>query len=128
MTQKNIGVIGAGAWGTALAILMTRSDHNTQLWAYEADLVSQINQTHENPLYLPGVTLPHALTATNDMATLADSDLILMVGPAQHMRRLITDFAPCQLFYQGQALPVMSPKVCRLRLHWRVRTQCAGLN
>lgn len=103
MTQKNIGVIGAGAWGTALAILMTRSDHNTQLWAYEADLVSQINQTHENPLYLPGVTLPHALTATNDMATLADSDLILMVGPAQHMRRLITDFAQ----YSRADLPIV---------------------
>jgi glycerol-3-phosphate dehydrogenase (NAD(P)+) len=93
-----LSVIGAGAWGTALAMVALANGRDVRLWAYEADLVAQINQTHENALYLPGRPLDPALGATSDLAAAANAPLVLMVTPAQHLRatlrRMRPDLAP----------------------------------
>ena len=83
-----LGVLGAGAWGTALACASVRAGLETILWAREAEVVSSINQIHENTLFLPNVVLPDALTATANLADLCDVDVIFLVTPAQHLRSM----------------------------------------
>ncbi|HUX33033.1 MAG TPA: NAD(P)H-dependent glycerol-3-phosphate dehydrogenase [Gemmatimonadaceae bacterium] len=82
-------VIGAGAWGTALARLLALRGHEVRLWAHEPDVVDAINGRHENPLFLGGVTLPDALVATHaHRDALADAELVVYATPAQHLRGL----------------------------------------
>ncbi len=84
--MKKLGVIGAGAWGTALATVGVRAGLETLIWAREEEVVDSINRSHENHLYLKGVSLDPALKATSDMADLKACEIILMVAPAQHLR------------------------------------------
>jgi len=93
-SMKRAGVIGTGAWGTALAQVCVRAGLETTLWAREPEVVAAIAETGENSLFLPGVPLDPALACTNDLARLAGCDLILMVAPAQHLRAALTAFAP----------------------------------
>lgn len=83
-----IGVIGAGAWGTALAQVASRGGAVT-LWAREAEVADGINARRENAAFLPGVALSPAIRATADLAALADHDALLVVAPAQHVRRVL---------------------------------------
>ena len=92
--MKRAGVIGGGAWGTALAQVCARAGLDTTLWAREPEVVEGINVAHENPLFLPGIALEPTIRATGDFADLADSDLVLAVPPAQHMRATLAAFAP----------------------------------
>ena len=105
MTQqyRRIGVIGAGAWGTALAQVVTLGGNAVTLHAREPEVVASIRAIRENSLYLGGVKLSDGVTATNDLADLADCDLILAVPPAQHMRATLTAFKP----YARSGLPVV---------------------
>jgi glycerol-3-phosphate dehydrogenase (NAD(P)+) len=91
---RSAGVIGGGAWGTALAQVAARAGLAVTLQAREAEVVEAINSDHENRLFLPGVTLDAAVRASGDMADLAGADLILAVAPAQHLRSALTAFAP----------------------------------
>ena len=88
-----ISIIGAGAWGTALALAARRAGNDVTLWAYEADIVAAINDAHENTLYLPGVALDPAIRATGDLAEAATADALLLAAPAQHMRTTIAPLA-----------------------------------
>jgi len=90
---QKIGVLGAGAWGTALATAAVRAGRDTILWAREEDVVSSINRSHENSMFLKGVALPSELQATSTMADLSDCDAILVVSPAQHLRTMTTELA-----------------------------------
>ena len=83
------GVIGAGAWGTALAQLLAADGHAVRLWALEAEVVDAVNGSQENPLYLPGIPLSPSIAATGAMADMADCDLLLVVSPAQHLRSVV---------------------------------------
>ena len=83
-----IGVIGGGAWGTALAQAAVRAGRRVVLWARNPDVVSAIGARHENPIYLPGIPLDPAITATTDLARVAAADALLIVTPAQHVREL----------------------------------------
>ena len=83
---ENIGIIGAGAWGTALAQVAVRAGRRVTLWARDPGLIRTINQKHENPTYLPGIALEPAVRATGDMAEAAVADVVLLVTPAQHLR------------------------------------------
>ena len=65
-------VIGAGAWGTALADLLATSGHDVCLWAFESDVAQTINERHENARFLAGASLPPALNSTADQATALD--------------------------------------------------------
>jgi len=88
------GVIGGGAWGTALAQVCARAGLETTLWAREADVVASVNTDHENTSFLPGVALDPSIHATGDFVDLARSDLVLAVAPAQHLRATLAAFAP----------------------------------
>ena len=83
------GVIGAGAWGTALAQLLAADGQAVTLWALETDVVDAINGGQENPLYLPGIKLAPSIRATGAMTDLGDCDMVLVVSPAQHLRDVV---------------------------------------
>ena len=80
-----IGVIGGGAWGTALAQVAARGDRAVTLWAREAEVVAGINADHVNHLFLPGIPLSPAIVASDDLAALTNTDALLVVAPAQHV-------------------------------------------
>ena len=92
--MKRAGVVGAGAWGTALAQVCARAGLETTLWAREREVAEAIDRDHENALFLPGVELDHAIHASHDFVDLARSDLILAVAPAQHLRATLQALAP----------------------------------
>jgi glycerol-3-phosphate dehydrogenase (NAD(P)+) len=86
VTFATIGVIGGGAWGTALAGTMRRAGRAALLWAREAEVVDEINTAHVNSRFLPGAALDPDLRATGSLADLAGSQVVLLVSPAQHVR------------------------------------------
>ncbi|WP_188053257.1 NAD(P)H-dependent glycerol-3-phosphate dehydrogenase [Sphingosinithalassobacter sp. CS137] len=86
-----IGVIGGGAWGTALAQVLASGGTAVRLWAREAEVVDAINERHENTVFLPGIPLSPNVSATQELGDLADADPILVVTPAQHMRAVLRE-------------------------------------
>jgi glycerol-3-phosphate dehydrogenase (NAD(P)+) len=84
-----IGVIGAGAWGTALAQMLSSDGTNVLLWAFEPEVVAAINADHRNPLYLPSATLAPTIRATGDLADFAGLDTVLVVTPAQVLGKVL---------------------------------------
>ena len=84
--MKTIGVIGAGAWGTALAQTLSTAGCEVLLWAREAEVVDDVNRRHANAVFLPGVALTPGLAATNELGAVAACDVILMVAPTQFVR------------------------------------------
>lgn len=83
---QKIGVIGGGAWGTALAQRMAKNDRDVLLWALEDEVVSSINEAHENTVFLKGVPLAENLKATSDLQEVSQRDVLLIVTPAQYVR------------------------------------------
>lgn len=83
-----IGVVGAGAWGTALAQVMAEGG-DVLLWAFEHDVAEAINTRHMNDVYLPGMALSPDIMATSDLAAMTACDALLIVTPAQHVRRIV---------------------------------------
>ncbi|MEM9575351.1 MAG: 2-dehydropantoate 2-reductase N-terminal domain-containing protein, partial [Pseudomonadota bacterium] len=86
MTESKIGIVGAGAWGTALAQVLSEDQEEVLLWAREPELVKAITERHENHLFLAGHPLRHNIIATNDITQLHKCTAILIVTPAQHLR------------------------------------------
>jgi len=87
----SIGVVGAGAWGTALAQMLASDGRKVLLWAFEDGLAQAINQARLNALYLPDAVLSPQIEATPHLADLATCDIALIVTPAQHMGRVLED-------------------------------------
>lgn len=94
MSIGRIGVIGGGAWGTALAQVAAQGGRETLLWALEDDVISAVNRIHENPVYLRGLKLDSAIHATGNFSDLEGCDAWLVVTPAQHMRAIL-ERMPC---------------------------------
>lgn len=93
--MARIGVIGGGAFGTALACVMRRSGHETVIWAREPEIVAAINRDSANPVFLPGIPLAPGIMATNNLAEAAkDTDFLLLAPPAQHMRTVTSQLRP----------------------------------
>lgn len=90
----SIGVIGGGAWGTALAQVQAAHGRQTMIWAREAEVVDSINAYHENTPFLPGVTLDDRLQATGDLAAACAADILLLVTPAQYLRTSLEGMKP----------------------------------
>ena len=90
-----LGVIGGGAWGTALAQVASAGGRETLLWALEPEVVESINSAHENTAFLAGVPLSPAIRATSDLSELDDCDAWLVVTPAQHMRSVLERASDC---------------------------------
>ena len=91
---KNIGIIGAGAWGTALATVAVRSGCRATLWARDPEVATDINRHHENRKYLPGIDLDKTIIATSDLADFADKDALLFVTPAQDLGETAKKLTP----------------------------------
>ncbi|MBS1128783.1 MAG: hypothetical protein H6Q96_1163 [Nitrospirae bacterium] len=107
MAEK-IGIIGAGAWGTALALLLADRGHDVTLWMYEKDLAEETQRTRENRVYLPGFTLPAniSVNATLDRAV-RERPFILSVVPSHTARAISTRMAP---FLANDAVIVSASK------------------
>lgn len=88
-----IGVIGGGAWGTALAQVAARRGEPVLLWAREREVVAAINRSHENTRFLAGVALNESIRATGSLGELAACDALLVVVPAQHVRAVLAETA-----------------------------------
>ncbi len=88
MKNKNICIVGAGAWGTAIAKQISRNGHNVILYCREPNLVDEINKKCENKQYLPTIKLEKT-KATNDISIIEQSDIIFMVTPSQYMRSIV---------------------------------------
>jgi glycerol-3-phosphate dehydrogenase (NAD(P)+) len=91
--MQRIGIIGGGAWGTALAQTLCRAGRTVVIWAHEAATVAAINRDHANPMFLPGVALDPRIRATAVLAEAAACDALLLVPPAQHLRALAAALA-----------------------------------
>jgi glycerol-3-phosphate dehydrogenase (NAD(P)+) len=85
----HIGVIGAGAWGTALALVAAQAGRRVSLWAREPEVTESVERCRQNKIYLPDVTLPSTIEVTSDMALAAQADALLLVVPAQHVRETL---------------------------------------
>ncbi|HZB92709.1 MAG TPA: NAD(P)H-dependent glycerol-3-phosphate dehydrogenase [Stellaceae bacterium] len=93
--MQRIGIIGGGAWGTALALTARRAGRDVVLWAHEAEVAAAINRDHANPLFLPGIALDPAIAATTSLAAAVDgAEALLLVVPAQHLRGIAAALAP----------------------------------
>lgn len=93
MTSRfsRFGVIGGGAWGTALAQLLAADGAPVRLWAREKDVVVAINDEHHNPVFLPGAALSSSLTATDSLAEMAELDALLLVVPVPFLRAVLAE-------------------------------------
>lgn len=102
-----LGVLGAGSWGTALAVHFGEAGHRVRLWARDRELAGRMTEERANPEYLPGVTIPPTVEPTSEMAELVGCDLVLLVVPSHGFRKVLRQFL---------ALPVEAPGGRPLRL------------
>ena len=93
MPDRSVAVIGAGAWGTALATVAARAGREVTLYARDAAHAAHIDSSRENPR-LPGIVLASHIAITNDLAAAAGADIVLIATPAQHLRGAVTQLAP----------------------------------
>jgi glycerol-3-phosphate dehydrogenase (NAD(P)+) len=92
--MQRIGVIGGGAWGTALAQVLRRAGRDVVLWAREPEIVDAINRSHANPVFLPAVTIDPGIVATSELGVAARADGLLLTVPAQYLRDICFALAP----------------------------------
>jgi glycerol-3-phosphate dehydrogenase (NAD(P)+) len=94
MAEK-IGIVGAGAWGTALALLLADKGHDVSLWMHEKDLAEETRRTHENRVYLPGFTLPANISVLSSLEeAVRERPFILSVVPSHTVREVSARMAP----------------------------------
>ncbi|WP_059170967.1 NAD(P)H-dependent glycerol-3-phosphate dehydrogenase [Bacillus sp. FJAT-27445] len=85
-----IAVLGAGSWGTALALVLADNSHNVRLWSHNPAQVQEINSTHSNERYLPGIKIHESIHATNSLdEALADLDTLILAVPTKAIREVI---------------------------------------
>jgi len=91
----HIAVLGAGSWGTTLAILLADNSHEVTLWSYRDDTTKTINERRENPEFLPGIGIPETVRATGDLhEAVAHARVIVAAVPSQFLRSVVTDLKP----------------------------------
>ena len=94
MRFKRTAILGAGGWGTALAILWARQGNEIVLWGHNPERAEQLRSTRENADYLPGVTLPESVAITSDLSQAAAAELIVFVTPSTALRQVAEQLAP----------------------------------
>ncbi len=91
-----IAILGAGAWGTALATLLAHNGHDVLLWAYEAEVADDINNVHENKRYLPGIKLDNNIRATDDISqAICDAQWVFEAIPVKFLRKTLKQTVHC---------------------------------
>ena len=134
----NVGVIGAGSWGTTLANLLAKKGYPVTLWVYEADLAERMAKSRVNDLYLDGITLSPNLVVTNQLhEAVAGRELLLLVSPSQVMRQVLRRLQThldesCLLVsaakgIENETLQLMS-QVLEAELGSEVKSRCAFLS
>ena len=104
----NIGIIGAGSWGTALATLLAYNDHNVTLWVYENELHEHLLTNRQNHFYLPGVTLPESIFPTQSFSEATrKKDLLVSAVPSHLVRKILGECVP---FLDSQTIMVSVSK------------------
>ncbi len=86
---NEIGIIGAGGWGTAVSSVLVRNGFSPLLWAFEPETADEINTCHTNSVFLAGVPLPQEVRATNSIESLANADILVFAVPTQFVRRVL---------------------------------------
>ena len=93
--MKRIAIVGAGSWGTALAIMAARAGHEVCLWSRSSEIVQAVNQQQINPVYLPTARIPDRVSATEDIAVaLQKASLVVLAAPSHALRALLTKMSP----------------------------------
>lgn len=94
--MRNVTIVGAGSFGTALATVLDTAGNNVQIWGREQEIVDSINNEHRNPSYLPDLLLPDTIKAYNDLEhCLRDQDMILFATPSHTLREMAARIKPC---------------------------------
>ena len=93
MNYKKISVVGAGSWGTALAVLLGEHGVPIALWGHNAEHIAALKSDRENKVYLPGVKLAANIRPTGSLSDVADADVILMVAPSRATREVVEKMA-----------------------------------
>ncbi|MDE5797551.1 MAG: glycerol-3-phosphate dehydrogenase, partial [Treponemataceae bacterium] len=102
MNAKQVGVIGAGAWGSGLAQALARGGHKVELWAREQDVVDAINNEHENKRYLPGFPLSENLSASTDIRHVAsDKAFLILASPSLYLVDTVRQFLDVPTIQDG---------------------------
>lgn len=113
--SMNIGVVGAGSWGTALAFLLADKGYETDLWVYEEEVRGQIEKDRENKVFLPGIQLPDGIKPSGSLEkVVSGKDLVLVVVPSHHMRNVAGQMAP---FVKEDAIVVSASKGIENKTH-----------
>ncbi|MFZ0705114.1 MAG: NAD(P)H-dependent glycerol-3-phosphate dehydrogenase [Candidatus Korobacteraceae bacterium] len=117
--MSEIAVIGAGAWGTAISIVLGRKgSHNVRLWAHELEVRESINSRHVNELFLPGDTIPTSVRATNDLAeALHQAATVVSVMPSHHTRHLFKAMGPHlrqEMLFVSATKGIENDSLCRM--------------
>jgi glycerol-3-phosphate dehydrogenase (NAD(P)+) len=93
--MANFAVVGAGAWGTALAVHAARHGHRVRMWALEPEVAAEITTAHTNSLYLHDIPLPETIAASSDIeAAVVGAEVVILVPPSQHLRAVSAAAAP----------------------------------
>lgn len=93
--MKRIAILGEGAWGTAVATLLAHNGHRVTVWCYHSEIVDEINQTHRNERFLPGIALSDYITATASLEdAVRDAEWICEAIPVKYLRSIITQVKP----------------------------------
>ena len=102
MANKSVGIIGAGAWGTAMAQALARGGNSVEIWAMETDVTDSINNEHENKKFLPGFTLSENLTASCDLNKVASNkDFIIFASPSLFLASTVAKVKDCPGIKEG---------------------------
>src|SRR5688500_1638488 len=92
---KRIAIIGAGSWGTALAIIAARAGHEVTIWSRDLEVVNSINEQRVNSRYLTSASIPDRVKATNEIAAaLEQASVVLLAAPSHAARELLTQMSP----------------------------------
>ena len=102
MSGKTIGVIGAGAWGTAMAHILASGGHDVELWSMEKEVSDAVNTLHQNTRYLNGFALSPKLRATSDIKQAAsDKDFLILASPSLYLARTVTQLVDIPSIVNG---------------------------
>ncbi len=116
--MKKVAIIGAGSWGTALALVAARSGNHVRLWAHSAEIASALRLERENRVYLPGLKLSESISPTNSLSeALSDAEVVLTVVPSHFCREIYRQMLP---FLRPQLILVNATKGIEIETRMRM--------
>ncbi len=105
MDRPRIGILGGGAWGTAIGGVLAGRDLRVDVWCFEEEVAAEINERHTNGRYLPGVTLPPALRASTDLVSVADDrEHLLIAIPSLYVLSSVKRILGCANIREGRTI------------------------